>query len=453
MPSARTPTTAPDVVIIGAGLAGLAAARDLRARGASVVVLEARGRVGGRTHSYRLDTGHTIDLGAQLLGDIQRRVSGLVDEIGLTRMATHVPGDALHAQARGKPPRRTSDGDQPTSLLGRLDLLQAIWRAERTVRDLVDADVARLDATSVSTYLRGLTFLDASYEWLATTFEEGLCVPLHTVSTYELLEAIASAGGFSAQQTSEQWFLAEGTQPIAKHLAQGLGADVVRSSPVQSLEQDDGGVRVSAASGTYRAPHVVVAVPPQLHDRVGVTPLLPAHRRAAVAGWVPAHVVKTVLVFDRPFWREWGLSGTIRASGGVANHVLDASPADGRAGILVLFSPSRAALQLSQRADEAQRIAQALAWLTQVLGPAVGVSIPPPIAGRSVDWSADPFSIGGYFSHRGIGSWVSAPDLFTPIGPLHFAGTETATEWRGFMEGALQSGERAAAEIATADSS
>ncbi len=436
-------TSTSDVVVIGAGLAGLSAARQLAASGRTVTVLEARGRAGGRVHTERLDTGQTIDLGAQLIGDVQTRVSGLVDEIGLTRVAAGAAGDVLHVPRSGGTPERHGPDELGLGLFGQLDVFQAIQRSEAKVRDLAGADVGRLDSMSAADYLRSVTFLDSSCETIAGLVEEGVCVPLDEVSGYEVLHQIATAGGLEAEDASEQWFLAEGTQPIAEHLEAALPSGVIRNAPVDRIELEGDGARVVAASGAYRAHRVVVAVPPQLYDAIGVTGLLHEVDRQAISAWVPADVVKTVLVFDRPFWRERGLSGTFHAPAGLASSTLDCSPSDGSAGVLVLFATSVAGRRLRQAGSEQDRIACAARWMRELLGP----DTPWPIAARSVDWSGDPWSLGGYSSHRGIGAWDSAPDLFAPVGPLHFAGTETATEWRGFMEGALQSGDRVAREI------
>ena len=129
--------------------------------------------------------------------------------------------------------------------------------------------------------------------------------------------------------------------------------------------------------------------------------------------------------------------------GGIFNAAVDCSPADGNVGILVLFATAASALRLSGMAAEGDRIASAVEWLKSLSGQVV----PEPIVARSIDWNADPFSLGGYASRRGIGSWRTTPELFGPLQRVHFAGTETATEWRSFMEGALQSAERAASEV------
>ncbi|MEM9656287.1 MAG: FAD-dependent oxidoreductase [Actinomycetota bacterium] len=438
-----TPTENLDVLIIGGGLAGLSAARHLTAAGRSVAVIEARGRTGGRSHTHRLADGRTIDLGAQLIGDVQTRVSDLVDEVGLTRVAPNSEGDVLHVPSPGAPSRRLRNDRDGLGALGLLDLLQAGWRSGAQMRKLGTADAGRLDGVTAAEYLRGLTFLDSSYEFLISLLEDNMCVPLDEISAYEVLEQVGAAGGLEAIGASEQWFLAEGTQPIADHLESLLAAPVVHNAPVERLDVGDDGVVAVAGATTYRARHAVVAVPPQFYDALGLADLLDDSRRRALADWVRADVVKTVLVFEAPFWRSDGLSGLFHTPGGFANSTMDCSPADASAGVLVLFSTSTTARQLRDIADEQERMTLAIAWLRELLGD----DVPSPVAGRSIDWSGDPWSLGGYASHRGIGGWTSAPDLFTPVGPLHFAGTETADEWRGFMEGALQSGERAAAEI------
>ncbi len=438
-----TSTENPDVLIVGGGLAGLSAARQLTAAGRSAAVLEARGRTGGRSHTHRLADGRAIDLGAQLIGDVQTRVSALVDEIGLTRVAPHAEGDVLHVPSPGGPSRRLGSDRDAFGVLGQLDLLQAGVRSAAKMRKLTSTDVGDLDGVTAAEYLRRLTFGGSSYEFLVRTIEDNMCVPLDEISAHEALEAVSTAGGLEGIAASEQWFLAEGTQPIADHLESLLASPVVYNAPVERLDLADDGVVVVAGATTYRAGHAVVAVPPQLYSSLGLIDLLDDNRQRALARWVQADVVKTVLVFDRPFWRRDGLSGVFHTPGGFANSTMDCSPADADAGILVLFSTSSTARRVQDVADEEERMTLAVAWLRELLGD----NVPSPVAGRSINWSGDPWSLGGYFSHRGIGGWASTPDLFTPVGPLHFAGTETADEWRGFMEGALQSGERAAAEI------
>jgi len=430
-----------DAIVIGGGLAGLETARRLRAAGTSVVVLEARDRVGGRVHSQRLETGYTIDLGAQFIGDVQRRISALVDEVGLTRVPPHTVGDNLFLLPDTEPVLRQGEG-LPLSLIGRLDALVAMWGLDRRLQSF-RADVEGLDAVPAARFVRDLTHTRVPADFLAAYAEGELCASLEQTSAYELLDQVASAGGMDGEGNSARWYLAEGTGPLADHLAGRLGESVVLNSPVTKIEPHGEWLSVDCATGVYRGRHLIVSVPPQLYGRIGLLAALPDERRRAIAGYQLGHVIKTILVFPSPWWRELGASGRIQSVGGIFNQAVDTSPANGSVGILVLFATAAGAVRLSAMTEESDRIARAVGWLEGVSGRAV----PQPIAARSINWNADPYSLGGYASRRGMGGWRLAPDLFAPVGRIHFAGTETASEWRSFMEGALQSAERAADEV------
>jgi monoamine oxidase len=431
-----------DVIVIGAGLAGLSAARHLLARGASVIVLEARGRAGGRVHSQRLGGGQMIDLGAQFMGDAQTHVAALADEAGLRRISAAVPGDLLHLSSEDAAPQRGSPDALPLPMIDRLDALQALWRLERSVATLSRENLARLDRIDAATFLRDMTFLDPAYRAIGGYVEGEMCTPLAAVSAYEALEQGASIGGFAGEGASAQWFLADGAEGMTRYLADSVGGSLILNAPVSSVAQVAGAVTVTAATGTYRANRAIVAVPPQLYGPIGVLQELPRSWQAALGGWRLGYVFKTILVFQAPWWRRAGLSGTIVNPGGMFGAALDASPEDGL-GILIVFSTAQGAQALGRLPDEKARVAAAMRWLRH----AHGTGVPEPIEARSIDWSADPFSLGGYASRRGIGGWSAAQDLFAPCGRLHFAGTETANRWRSFMDGAVQSGLRAADDI------
>lgn len=428
-----------DVLVIGAGLAGLSAAQRLKSRGASVTVLEARPRIGGRVLTERLQTGHVIDHGAQFLSDDHKRLSVLVDEAGLTRVARSKAGQYAYFSSPAAKPALSEDGQLPLSFWPKLDALQMYWRIGRHQARVGKANRESWDSRSAAHYLRELAFTDEAYGFLAGFIEGELCAPIDTFSARELIEQAASVGGRKGEADSAQWFLAEGTGPLADHLAGILGASLVLHTPVTRVYQDADGVTVETAQTTYRARHLIVTAPPQLYGTMGILPHLPENRQRVIAGYQPGSVIKAVLVFEKPWWREQGLSGSLLSPGAICNAGLDASPPDGRAGTLVLFSTSASGRRLGQKTNEPDRIETVLEWLRSV----AGQNVPAPIAARSIDWTTDTWSLGGYASRRGLGGWTEAPDLFAPVGNIHFAGTETATEWRSFMEGALQSAERA----------
>ena len=431
-----------DAIVIGGGLAGLSAARQLKNQGASVVVLEARNRMGGRISSQVLPNGQVIDLGAQFVSDAQRRISELVDEVGLTRVQPHKTGEHLFISSSKATPIRVAADAMPLPIFGKLDMLLANWRFERALHNFRN-DISRLDAISASAFLGKLTHTGVTESYLSALIEGEYCVPLDHISAYELLEQVTSMGGLSGLSNSDQWFLSEGTEPLVQHLRTRVGNRLVLNSPAQNLEIKPDSVTVDTPRGKYKARQIIVAVPPQLYDRIGLLNSVPPKHSRVLAAYRSGRVIKTLLIFDRPWWRDRSLSGRIQHIGSLFNSAVDCSPPQGRVGNLVVFSTARNARQLEKNRSESVRIRLAMEWLREVCG----TTVPTVIAARSVDWSADPWSLGGYASVRSLGGWLDAPSLFATHGRIHFAGTETATEWRSYMEGALQSAERAAQTV------
>lgn len=431
-----------DVVIVGAGLAGLSAARELKRSGATVRVLESRRRIGGRVHSVQLEGGVTLDLGAQLVGDAHVQVRRLVDDAGLRRVAIHTSGDVLQAAAGGDV-RRYARGALPLGWLDHLDALQASWRLGRDIKHLRAEKAKSLDRIKAATFLRSRTVFNTASATLGGYYEGEFCAPLDEVSAYEFLEQARAVGGLAGESASASWFLPDGASDLASSLMEGLAEDLFLNSPVTSVVPDRCSVSITVHGETIRARHAIIAIPPQLYGAAGVLPHLPQAWRAALTDWRTGAVVKTILVFDRPWWRARGLSGGVISPGEVFSAAVDTSPGADGPGVLVVFSTARGARTLGKTEDEGARIGQAMDWVRR----SFGGDVPALVTGRSVDWSADPESLGGYASRRAPGGWADAPDLFKSLGRLHFAGTETAGHWRGFMEGAIESGLRAAEDV------
>ena len=440
--SPKIPSLDADVVIIGAGLAGLAAARRLKDRGVSVLVLEARSRVGGRAWSETTEPGLTIDLGAQLFSDVQTNISALVDEIGLTRVAINEGGQALYVGAPGGHHVEHAKDQVPLSILGQLDYFNAQRVFGNAFKDF-EARAKELDHVSAEDFLRQMAFGNAAFKVMAAPLEEGFCRPLSEIAAFEMLKQIQPNLVDGVLMESEQWFLEEGTMTLAQYLAAQIGDGLLLRTPVTGFSQDERGVAVKTPGGVIRAGRPIVAVPPQLYKDIGLAELLPMHKQSVIDSWVRGDAIKTVLIFERPWWRDEQMSGASVTHGHLFNGTLDCSPKNKSRGVLLLFSTSQSGRRLSRMIDEEARIAAAIAHVEDL----AGGQVPPLLAGRSINWSEDRWAQGGYASRRGFGGWLTAPDMFAPVGNIHFAGTETATEWRSFMEGALCSAERAAGEV------
>ncbi|NUR29250.1 MAG: FAD-dependent oxidoreductase, partial [Catenulispora sp.] len=230
-----------------------------------------------------------------------------------------------------------------------------------------------------------------------------------------------------------------GAHQICVRLAAGL--DVRLGAPVHAVDQDATGVRVHSGAGVLAADRVVLAVPPVLADAIEFRPGLPVPRSTPATG--PGCAVKVHLVYPAPLWREHGLSGWSVSADGPLLSTVDDSPADGSAGILTGFVTGAAAHRYAALSPGRQRT-EALAQAARLFP-----ELPAPSGFHVTDWLGDPYSRGCYAALFGPGDWVRlGPHLTGPHGRIHWAGTETSTEFFGLMEGAIRSGHRAAAEIA-----
>jgi monoamine oxidase len=439
-----------DVVVVGAGLAGLRAARSLVERGATCVVLEARDRVGGRTLSQEL-AGATIDLGGQWIGPTQRRLAALAKELGVGTFPQFHTGRKLLSWG-GKLSSYT--GDLPKlSLVAQLELLMTDRRWKREVQEIPpDAPwraprAAEWDATTLETWKRrhlrsggARLFVDAVCRAVLTCEprDVSLLFFLSYLRWGEGLESLISIPG-GAQQDR----FVGGAQQLSARLAERVAPRVVVNAPVRAIEQDAEGVTVRADAGTFRARYAIIALPPALAGRIDYAAPLPARRDQLTSRMPMGSVIKYVAAYERPFWREEGFSGEAVSDTGVTVTTFDDSSDDGSHAALVTFSDGRAARDWSDRtADERQ---------TAVLGEFVrffGPKAAKPIAFVEKNWNDDPWSRGCYVGVAGPGTLTACGEaLREPCGRLHWSGTETATEWMGYMEGALQSGERAAEEV------
>lgn len=422
------------VAIVGAGLAGLAAARRLSEAGAEVLVLEGSDRIGGRVRSSQLQDGSAVELGAQWIGKHHRRVRALAAAAGVQTYPTH---------ARGRSLRRTADGtfrterSRLTDTLWSLSVVRALERAARR-------DPAALDGESLTVWVARHWPDQPRARDLVKDLESDLCVEAERVSALELLEQLRTMGGPLRAATADHRIVGNGAERMVRHLAERLPHRVLRlESPVSALAQDETGVELQTPAGLIRVDRAVFASPPpSALGLVGAD--LPDRRRAALETFVRGRVVKTAVVYERPWWRARGLSGRIRCDDGCFGVVADSGPGVDRPGVLVGLSTARFADAAAALDEDARGEA-----LHALVVAAAGAEDLRPVSARSIDWSREPFSAGGYASRRGVGGW-SAPDLFAPSGRLHFIGADTADEWRSYMEGALQSAERGVREVLSA---
>lgn len=441
-----------DVVIVGAGLAGLTAARAVARTGFSVAVLEARERVGGRTLSQSLG-GEVIDLGGQWVGPSQRHVLRLADELGLKRFAQHHHGTKV-LDVRGA--LRTYRGQVPSlPLLSLLDLQRVIWKldglAKRVPLERPDAAprAAEWDALTLEAWKQRHVPTWGARAALDIAARAVFAAEPSEVSFLHFLFYVHSNNGLMPLTTIEGGAQAErftgGAQSLSLRIASELGASVHLSTPVRAVLQDEGGVTVSAEDGrTWRARYAVVAVPPALAERIDFGTALSAGRRRAHADIPMGSVIKVVATYERAFWREAGFSGEAVSDTGPVRLCFDDCGPDGHHPALVGFFLGETARAWTGR-PAAERQRAALESFARFFGP----QALRPTAVADLDWISEPWSKGCYVGLPRPGVLSTIGDaLRAPSGRVHWAGTETAVEGCGYLDGAVESGERAATELA-----
>jgi monoamine oxidase len=451
----RRRTRGADVAIVGAGLAGLTAARRLAAAGHSIVVLEARERVGGRTLNAHLGGGHVTELGGQFIGPTQGRIAALARAVGVRTFPTFNTGQNVSlVTGRRIPypalPGVPADPDIAAALVQALQLDQ-LARQVPVAAPWTARNAAQLDRQTLGDFRdanvpspRGRAAFDAICQanWGAEASELSLLFALTYVAAAgderhpgSFVRLVTTGGG--AQQTR----FAGGSQVVAERVAERLGRRVVLGTPVRRVVQDGDGVRVIASGLTVRARRAIVAVPPVLALDIAFAPALPRSKVRMLRGLRPGHLVKVEAVYPRPFWRDAGLTGQAVGDFAVGS-TFDNSPPDGSVGVLMGFVGGAQARRLSALGAPARRAAVLDAFAAYV-----GEAARTPTGYLEKDWTQDRWTRGCPTGHTGPGVLSRyGPALRRATGRVHWAGSETSTFWQGYMDGAVRSGERAADE-------
>jgi len=245
---------------------------------------------------------------------------------------------------------------------------------------------------------------------------------------------------------AQMYIVPGSTHQVSAAMGEELGDSLVLEAPVSSISQDSAGVTVVSEKGTWQSAHTIVALPLPLSSRIRYQPPLPPEREALTEQMPMGSVIKYWVAYEKPFWREHGMNGLLFTDTPPCSFMSEATPPEGKPGFLVGFIDGRRALQWSGRPME-ERKKMAVDLIVKYFGPE-GAK---PIDYIDQDWPADPWSRGCYGPSMGPGVLTTlGPALRASFGRVHWAGTETSPIWTGYIEGAIRSGERAAAEILAA---
>jgi monoamine oxidase len=457
-------TRSTQVAIVGAGFAGLSAALDLTERGIDCVVLEARDRVGGRVLNHDIADGEVVEVGGQWVGPTQHALLETAARMGVETFPTHVAGENV-IEYRGSVSRYT--GTIPR--INPAVLLQVEW-ARRRMNSMaaqvpLDApwsarQARKWDSVTFAGWMRLNAPSRGARMLIRLAIRSVFGTEPEDVSLLHVLFYVHSAGGFdalvdTAGGAQEARFVG-GSQLVAIRMAEALGVRhqserlhderVILGAPVRRVDDTGGGVRIDAGGIAVEAERMIAAVSPTLAARIEWEPELPARRDQMTQRMPQGAIIKCMAVYDEPFWRAEGLSGSGLSDGGSVNAIFDNTPPGGAPGVLLGFLDGRAARRWGQ-ASEGERRAE----VVRVFGRLFGRRALSPVDYVERNWAAERWSRGCYSGAFGPSGWTDfGPALRKPVGRVHWAGTETAKVWNGYIDGAISSGERAAAEVARA---
>lgn len=444
-----------DAIVVGAGLAGLAAARELKRAGRSFVVLEARDRVGGRILNQPINRREVVEIGGQWVGPTQDRVLGLIGELGLATYKTNTQGESVYFRGEGPIQRQTYTGTIPPAspaalaevlaVIATIDQMasevppDAPWRAPRA---------AEWDGQTFETFKLANAQTGEARDLIDLAIEAVFAAEPRDVSLLFVLFYVRAAGSFNrlidTAGGAQDSRVVGGSQLIALRLAKRLRKRVELRAPVRRIDHGAKGVRVTAGGVEWRARRAIVAVPPALAGRIEYRPGLPASRDQLTQRLPMGSVIKCMAVYEKPFSRDQGLNGMATSDTGPVKLTFDNTPPDGSPGVLLGFIEGQEARELA-RASVAQRREAVLGCFERYFGPEARNG-----ARDYLDksWADERWTRGCYAAYAPPGLLTGHREAIRePVGRLHWAGTETATVWNGYMDGAIESGLRAAAEV------
>ena len=442
-----------DVVVVGAGAAGLTAANELRKAGLSVAVLEARDRVGGRLWTDVID-GAMLEIGGQWVSPDQDALIQTIAELGLETFSRYREGDSVYVGPDGQAKRFTGEMF-PVSAETEKVIAEVTERLDAMVAE-IDPDrpwahpkAAEWDAISWDAWLRAQTDDEAVRNLAFATGSAMLTKPTHAFSLLQSLLMAASAGSYSHLVDAD--FILDkrvvgGLQQVPLLLAERLGDDVLLSQPVRTLEWGDNGVVATTDSVVVSARYAILAHAPVLYSRISFVPALPRRQHQLHQHLSMGFVIKVHAVYDRPFWREQGLSGTAFSPYALSHEAYDNTNHGDERGTLVGFVSDQNADGVFELSAE-ERKERILESLSHYYGP----EAKNPVVYYESDWGSEEWTRGAYAASFDLGGLHRyGKDLREPVGPIHFACSDMAGAGYQHVDGAIRMGRLAASQIVEA---
>ena len=453
-----TPSNNVDVVVVGGGLSGLAAARTILDAGKSVTILEARDRVGGRVENEDLNNGGVTELGAAFVGPTQDHVLALAEELHLDAFLEYNNGSdvlffgnqsvavpAQGGQLSGLDPATTREIAALDAMAASIDVHSPWSHPNASLWDAITFETW-IDESIKNETVKALLEVTTGAIWAANPQEMSLLYVLayiaaagNETTTGSLLRLVGTANGAQERRIDG------GTGLLPTGLAEKIGFEkILLNAPVQSISrQSSGRYCVTANSTSITAKKVIVAMSPPLAARLRYDPPLPASRDQLTQRMFMGALGKATAIYNTPFWRSDGLSGQAVSLDGTVHTTFDVSPANASYGAILGCMEADAMRQLDA-ASNADIQALVEKDYVRYFGPKAGDAI----QWVFKRWDNNIYSRGGPTALAGPGTLTGYGNAITePCGGIHWAGTEGSPYWTGYMDGAIRSGERAAREV------
>jgi monoamine oxidase len=441
-----------DCIIVGAGYAGLAAAKALKDAGKNILLIEARDRVGGRCLTQTYDDGLYLDMGGSFLGPHQPRMYKFVKEFGIETFNMHSTGrQVIHYRGRQSSYKGLIPALLPFWALLDMHLLtrkiERMAAAANVDEPWKTANAVELDNITLHEWLRKQCWTKGAREYATIAFELIWGIGTSEVSVLHATVYAKAGVSFTNLATNaggaQDTLIKGGAQTIANKIRDSLGEAVHLKEPVEKVVQVDGVATVTTSKGSYTASHVIFATPPPQVLRVTFDPPLPHQRRSLLEHFAMGAYWKFMAIYDKPFWREDGYSGESFSPDQVVAMTFDITPEGVTHGVMMCFVVGHIARTMTLRNKDGRQ--------EDVLKALVGffgekARNPKKFVEHTM---MDEEYLGGCpVGSPAPGMWTTlGPWLRKPFGNIHWAGTETSSVWNGYMEGAVNSGQCAAQEV------